>query len=70
MVDMVPVLSSTVREVGYDDESSELYVRFDNGVYAYTGVPPHVFTDLVSTPSAGGYFSSYVKTRYDYRKIS
>lgn len=65
---MIPVSSSNVNSVGY--ENSTLYVSFHNGgTYAYYNVPETIYHGLLDAPSVGQYFARYVKGRYIYDKI-
>jgi hypothetical protein len=67
---MQPVISSNVAEVGYDAETSTLYVRFKNCIlYAYTGVPQLEFQKLIASHSVGSYLSQYIKSTYPCQKI-
>ncbi|GAB7015456.1 KTSC domain-containing protein [Methanogenium cariaci] len=70
MVEMFSVSSSNVAEVGYDKQSSQLYVRFNNGgLYVYDGVPFNEFEYLKNASSVGTYLAQNIKNRYPYRKI-
>lgn len=71
MVDMVPVRSSNIASVGYDDEASELYVTFASGaVYAYEGVAPGVAEAIREAPSPGKFFYANVRDVYTARRVS
>lgn len=66
-VEMIPVVSSNIGSIGYDDAQFVLYVLFNNGVtYAYFGVPPEVHVSLMASGSKGGYLAQAVKDVYDY----
>lgn len=65
-----PVMSSNVKDVGYDVASRTLEVGFLNGrVYQYAGVPAHVARELVEAGSVGRYLATQVKGRYPYRQV-
>lgn len=69
-VDMHPVDSSNVAEIGYDDEEMVLYVRFNKGaLYFYEGVPPDVWDEFVYTESKGRFIHTHLKDRYPYGRI-
>lgn len=69
MVDMQYVDSSNLEQVGYDTAASELYVVFKDGSgYIYSGVPEHVFEQLLEAPSKGSFLNREVKNKYDYRR--
>jgi hypothetical protein len=62
-VQRVPVESSSIDSVGYDDEILE--VRFNNGgVYRYFGVPPEVCLELLRAASKGSFFNRRIRGRY------
>jgi hypothetical protein len=66
---MHPVDSSAVARIGYDAEAKEAYVEFlGGGLYAYRGVPPAVFEQLVAADSKGTFVNAVIK-RYPFRKI-
>lgn len=65
---MIPVSSSNILAIGY--EGTTLYVQFRSGsLYAYYGVPSHVYNGLMSATSHGGYLHSEIKNRYRYERI-
>ena len=56
------VKSSNVRAVGYDLETKTLQVEFmSGGIYQYAGVPPEMYTDLLSAESVGRYVSQVLR---------
>ncbi len=64
------VESSNIDQVGYDAETQELGVRFNNGSeYVYSGVPGEVFADFLDAESAGKYLNQAIKGQYEYRKV-
>lgn len=61
---LIPVVSSNVQEIGYQQDSQTLYVRFKNGsLYAYSGVEESVFEELRTAKSVGSYLA-HLKKRY------
>ena len=61
-VEMIPVSSSDVQEIGYDETNQILYVRFlSNSLYCYQGVPIAEFYGLQNASSVGGYLSQNIK---------
>jgi hypothetical protein len=67
---MVPVVSSSINSVGFDPETSNLYVAFNNGsTYEYEGVPPEIFAELVNSMSIGAYLNKNIRNRYPFRRI-
>jgi hypothetical protein len=68
---MKPVYSSMVSEVGYDEDTGELLVKWAKSgkVSAYAGVPEDTATDLADgrVASVGLYINSDIKDRYQHR---
>ena len=51
--EMIPVSSSNIESIGYDEPNQQVYVRFLNGsLYIYKGVPIHEFDNLKTAPSS------------------
>jgi hypothetical protein len=69
-VEMVSVSSSDINAIGYDPESSELYVDYaKGGMYIYSGVPAVVFEEFLAAPSKGIYCNEQVKKAgFPYRR--
>lgn len=66
---MIPVSSSNIRSIGY--ENNTLYIQFNNGsVYAYYNVPESVYAGLMNASSHGKYHAAYIKNTYRYQRIS
>jgi hypothetical protein len=62
--------SSNLESVGYDSNSNILEVEFKNGtLYQYTGVPEHIFPELIAASSVGVYFNENIRNNYDYQRI-
>lgn len=65
-MDRVPVSSSNLSSVGYDEADQVLEIEFNGGsVYQYFDVPKRVHQDLMNAASHGKYFHQYVKDNYD-----
>lgn len=76
-VSYAPVSSSNVHSVGYRVETRTLFVRFldkpggDWGsIYAYLGVPSHVYLDLLRADSKGTHLNRAVKGKYPHRRLA
>jgi hypothetical protein len=68
---MIPVASSLLKTVGFDDEKEELRVAFHTGgSYVYRGVPRSVFDALLNDHSAGHFFLVNIKAKYECVKES
>ena len=65
---MIPVNSSNLRSVGY--QNGTLYIEFHSGgVFCYTGVPESVYRGLMTASSHGQYFHQYIKNVYPYQRV-
>ena len=54
MVEMFPVASSRITEMGYDPETATACVRFTDGrSWCYMNVPQDVWDQFVVSPSKG-----------------
>jgi len=59
----VPVESSSLHSVGYDNEVLE--VRFHSGgVYRYFEVPAQLFHQLLAAESKGRFFNHHIRDNY------
>lgn len=59
----VPVTSTNLQSVGYDDSSHILTIEFRNGsVYEYEDVPPEVHAELMNADSHGKYFQRHIRS--------
>ena len=68
--DMLPVSSSNIESIGYDNDNEIVYIRFLNGsLYIYKGVPLHEFENLRDAPSLGSYLHRNYKNVYPYERI-
>lgn len=68
---MIPVNSSQISYIGFDDENNKLYVTFNrtNKTYEYSDVPYIIWKDFKESTSIGSYFSKNIKNTYKYREI-
>lgn len=68
--EMIPVSSSNIESIGYDEQNEQVYVRFLNGsLYVYKSVPLHEFENLRDAPSLGSYLHRNYKNVYPYERI-
>jgi hypothetical protein len=69
-VEMQPVISTNVAEIGYDESAEEVYVDFiTSGLYAYRGVPLHVWQEFEAAESKGGFVNQILKPGYPAVKL-
>ncbi len=62
-MEMIPVESTNIAAIGYDDETQVLRVQFKRGgsAYEYPNIQRERFDALRTAPSVGGYFSAFIK---------
>lgn len=64
------VVSSQLKEVEYDTETSILTVTFmQDKKYEYKDVPADVFRELIEADSIGSYFNKNIKSKYEFKQI-
>lgn len=64
------VFSTMVNEVGWDDDTSDLIITWNNGrKSAYAGVPEDVALSLANAPSVGAMINSEIKPYYQHRYL-
>jgi len=69
-MERIPVTSSNIASIGFDEDSSTLEIQFLNGtVYQYFDVPFPVYDDLMQADSKGQYLAQHIKGKYRYVKI-
>jgi hypothetical protein len=69
-VDRLPVSSSNLASVGYDETGQVLEVEFRHGgVYQYIGVSAAVFDEFMAADSLGRYLAKNIKPRYPFRRM-
>ncbi len=67
---MIKVESTNLDEVGYDETTLKLTIKFKNhSVYEYSNVPSYIYQGLMYAPSKGQYHAAYIKERFAFRRI-
>jgi len=67
----IPVESSDLSDVKYDEGARTLRVWFHSGgVYEYREVAKETYDGLMSAESHGKYFHRHIKDRHDHTKLS
>lgn len=65
-IEMKPLSSSNLAAAGYDPFTRTMQVRFTSGkTYLYHGVSQEDYDGLMSAESAGSYFHSSIKSRFN-----
>jgi len=61
---LVPVLSSNLAAMGYDETLGELQIQFQNGaIYSYQNVAPETYYGLLNAPSKGTFFAFNIRNQ-------
>lgn len=69
-MERVPVSSTNVAAIGYDEDTEILEIEFTNGaVYQYFGVPSGEFNGFMGSDSKGKFFNANIKNRYSVSKL-
>jgi hypothetical protein len=69
-MNMIPVSSTNLAAIGYDEESNTLRVEFrTGGTYDYFDVPEREFEALRTASSHGQYLAQNIKGSYRYAKV-
>jgi hypothetical protein len=62
---LLPLVSSVVKEAGYDPKRRKMFLRLAGGkLYEYCKVPPEVFEGLIRAQSPGSFFHEHINGRY------
>lgn len=66
----IPVDSSNLASIGYDESFLTLEIEFQGGrVYQYFDVPSHVFEGLMAAGSKGKFFHAQIKGHFRYARL-
>jgi len=69
-MERLPVSSSNIVSVGYDQSSETLEVEFiKSGVYQYYNVPLFQYERMMSADSIGTFFNAEIKNSYPCAKL-
>ena len=69
-MEYIPVTSSNVTAIAYDESTSTLAVVYGNTEYHYYNVPINIFDGIRTAPSAGKYIDQNVKkSGYAYVRV-
>lgn len=70
-MDRIPVASSNILSIGYDEANKVLEVEFTGGaIYQYHNVQSETYHQFISAPSTGKYFVESIKNQYSYTNVS
>jgi hypothetical protein len=65
-IQMNPVMASIISSIGYDGETSSLYIQFKATgiIYQYNDVPVSVYDELLNSDGKGLYYNQYIRNKY------
>ena len=72
-MEMIPVQSSSIAAIGYDNDTQTLRIQFkgkDNPEWEYDEVPPLKYYRLQKAHSPGAYFHENIKGKHPGRKVA
>jgi len=66
----IPVSSKQITQVGYQEHSETLEIKFEHGgVYQFFNVPADVFNGLMNAASKEGYYHSKIGERFPCSRV-
>lgn len=66
----VSVESACIASIAFSLEENVLQLEFRNGLaYEYFGVPPALFSDLLSAPSKGAFVTRFIRGHFPFRRL-
>lgn len=68
-MDMRPVKSSNIREIGYDPETSTAHINFGQATYAVKGISQEEFDAFAAAPSLGKHYNANIKGKFEISKV-
>ncbi len=69
-MERIPVESSNIASIGYDEDTNTLEIEFHNGgVYQYFDVPFLVYDGMMEAGSKGQYLAQQIKGQFRYVKV-
>ena len=65
-----PVSSTSLKSVGYDEDTEELEIEFNDGrLYQYFSVPSNEYENFMNASSLGRYFVKNIRNNYSFNRI-
>lgn len=66
----IPVKSSNINSIGYDEKNKTLEIEFHSGgIYQYLNVEKELYDNIMSASSKGGFFHRFIKDKYHTKKV-
>lgn len=70
MINHTAVQSSSIRSIGYDEETQDMHVHFNGtGTYVYHDVPPETHQAIMMSGSKGNFLHTNVKNKHKFTKL-
>jgi hypothetical protein len=71
-IEMYPVQSSNIAEIGFDKHSRTLRIRFRDGglLYDYSPVPASIYALLMLSKSKGSFFAEEIRPNFRATKVA
>lgn len=67
---MVTVEQANIYQIGYNQDTKEVFIKFNNGaIYKYLGVEEDEFDMMVTVPSLGSFLHRYFKGVKTYMRV-
>lgn len=71
---LIPVISSNLAQIGYDPETMTMQIMFKNGsLYAYQNIEPETYSNMMASGDVGRYFAEIIKpqrNRYIFTRVT
>ena len=71
-MEMIPVTSSNIAAIGYNEQDATLTIQFikENAIYEYYDVPQYEYDALISADSHGSYANKNIYKVYRQQRIA
>lgn len=70
-IPLIPIASSNLHAVGYDDAAITLAVQFKNGdIFHYRDVPETVWSEMQQAPSKGSFYAKEIRGKFKGEKMT
>ena len=64
-MNMIPVSSSAISSIGYDESTGRMRIRFTSGnAYDFCRVPAELFARFMRSASKGDFYNSHIRGRF------
>lgn len=64
---LIPITSSNLAQIGYDSDTMLMQIMFKNGsLYSYANVEPDTYNEMMTSDDPGRYFAEIIKPQRDH----